>query len=45
MRKHALIALICLVAILTAAARDLLACTSILVTKGATKDGSVINTY
>ncbi|MCK5407300.1 MAG: peptidase U34, partial [Candidatus Krumholzibacteria bacterium] len=45
MRRYALITLICLIAILAAPARNLLACTSILAAKGATKDGSVIITY
>ena len=45
MKRYALITLISFVAVLTAPAQDLLACTSILATKGATKDGSVIITY
>jgi dipeptidase len=45
LKRHALITLIWLGVALLAPARDLHACTSILVTKGATTDGSVIITY
>jgi dipeptidase len=45
LKRNLLITLICIPAVLLVPALDVLACTSMLVSKGATRDGSVIITY
>ena len=46
MKQYGLIVLVCLmISLFAAATQDLGACTSLLVTKDATEDGSVIITY